>query len=30
MPLIDWDQSRQQFIAGKIGLFFDTPARCAR
>jgi multiple sugar transport system substrate-binding protein len=27
MPLIDWDQSRQQFIAGKIGLFFDTPAR---
>jgi len=27
MPLIDWDQSRQQFIAGKIGVFFDTPAR---
>jgi multiple sugar transport system substrate-binding protein len=27
MPLIDWDQSRQQFIAGKIGIFFDTPAR---
>lgn len=27
MPMIDWDQSRQQFIAGKIGLFFDTPAR---
>ena len=27
MPLIDWDQSRQQFIAGKIGFFFDTPAR---
>ena len=27
MPVIDWDQSRQQFIAGKIGLFFDTPAR---
>ena len=27
MPLIDWDQSRQQFIAGQIGLFFDTPAR---
>ncbi len=27
MPMIDWDQSRQQFIAGKIGIFFDTPAR---
>ncbi len=27
MPLIDWDQSRQQFIAGKIGIFTDTPAR---
>ncbi len=27
MPLIDWDQSRQQFIAGQTGLFFDTPAR---
>jgi len=27
MPLIDWDQSRQQFIAGRIGIFFDTPAR---
>ncbi len=27
MPVIDWDQSRQQFIAGKIGIFFDTPAR---
>ncbi|MFH5926661.1 ABC transporter substrate-binding protein [Roseomonas xinghualingensis] len=27
MPLIDWDQSRQQFIAGQIGIFFDTPAR---
>ena len=27
MPLIDWDQSRQQFIAGKIGVFADTPAR---
>jgi len=27
MPLIDWDQSRQQFIAGKIGIFADTPAR---
>jgi multiple sugar transport system substrate-binding protein len=27
MPLIDWDQSRQQFVAGQIGIFFDTPAR---
>jgi multiple sugar transport system substrate-binding protein len=27
MPLIDFDSSRQQFIAGQIGLFFDTPAR---
>ena len=27
MPLIDWDSSRQQFIAGKIGIFADTPAR---
>jgi multiple sugar transport system substrate-binding protein len=27
MPLIDWDSSRQQFIAGQIGIFFDTPAR---
>jgi multiple sugar transport system substrate-binding protein len=27
LPLINWDQSRQQFIAGKIGIFFDTPAR---
>ena len=27
MPLIDWDQSRQQFTAGKIGVFIDTPAR---
>ncbi|MGH6859890.1 MAG: ABC transporter substrate-binding protein [Phyllobacterium sp.] len=27
MPLVDWDSSRQQFIAGKIGIFFDTPAR---
>jgi len=26
-PLIDWDSSRQQFIAGKIGIFADTPAR---
>jgi multiple sugar transport system substrate-binding protein len=27
MPLIDFDESRQQFIAGQTGLFFDTPAR---
>lgn len=27
MRLIDWDSSRQQFIAGKIGIFADTPAR---
>jgi multiple sugar transport system substrate-binding protein len=27
MPLIDWDQARQQFIAGKVGIFVDTPAR---
>ena len=27
MPLIDWDSSRQQFIAGKIGIFADSPAR---
>jgi multiple sugar transport system substrate-binding protein len=27
MPLIDFDASRQQFVAGQIGLFFDTPAR---
>jgi multiple sugar transport system substrate-binding protein len=27
MHLIDFDQSRQQFVAGKIGIFFDTPAR---
>lgn len=27
MPLIDWDSSRQQFLAGQIGIFFDTPAR---
>jgi multiple sugar transport system substrate-binding protein len=25
MQLIDWDQSRQQFGAGKIGIFFTTP-----
>ncbi|HUR87460.1 MAG TPA: ABC transporter substrate-binding protein [Ramlibacter sp.] len=27
MPVMDWDQSRQLFIAGKIGIFADTPAR---
>ncbi|MEP7062977.1 MAG: ABC transporter substrate-binding protein [Betaproteobacteria bacterium] len=27
MPMIEFDASRQQFIAGQIGLFFDTPAR---
>jgi multiple sugar transport system substrate-binding protein len=27
MPLIEFDASRQQFVAGQIGLFFDTPAR---
>ena len=27
MPLIEFDASRQQFIAGQIGIFFDTPAR---
>ena len=27
MPLISLDQARQQFLAGKVGLFFDTPAR---
>lgn len=26
MQLIDWDQSRQQFGAGKTGIFFSTPA----
>ncbi|MFM9940803.1 MAG: ABC transporter substrate-binding protein [Hyphomicrobiaceae bacterium] len=26
MQLIDWEQSRQQFGAGKIGIFFTTPA----
>ncbi|TPM14031.1 ABC transporter substrate-binding protein [Mesorhizobium sp. B2-3-6] len=30
MPLIDWDQSRQAFIAGQIGIFFDTPARLSQ
>jgi multiple sugar transport system substrate-binding protein len=27
MPMIDFDASRQQFVAGQIGIFFDTPAR---
>lgn len=27
MPLISDDQARQQFVAGKTGLFFDTPGR---
>ena len=27
MPMIDFDASRQQFVAGQIGMFFDTPAR---
>jgi multiple sugar transport system substrate-binding protein len=27
MPLLDFEASRQQFIAGQTGLFFDTPAR---
>lgn len=27
MQLVDWDQSRQAFIAGKVGILFDTPAR---
>ena len=27
MNLIGFDQSRQDFVAGNIGLFFDTPAR---
>jgi multiple sugar transport system substrate-binding protein len=26
MQLIDWDQSRQQFAAGKIGIYFASPA----
>ncbi|MGE8941432.1 ABC transporter substrate-binding protein [Leptospira interrogans] len=26
MQLIDWDQSRQQFGAGKIGIYFASPA----
>lgn len=27
MPLIGMEQSRQQFVAGKVGLYFDSPAR---
>lgn len=27
MPLIGLDQARQQFFAGKVGIFFDTPGR---
>lgn len=27
MQLVDWDQSRQQFGAGKTGMFFSTPAQ---
>jgi multiple sugar transport system substrate-binding protein len=27
MSLLDFEASRQQFIAGQTGLFFDTPAR---
>jgi len=27
MQLVDWDQSRQQFSAGKTGMFFSTPAQ---
>ncbi len=26
MQLVDWDQSRQQFAAGKTGIIFSTPA----
>jgi multiple sugar transport system substrate-binding protein len=26
MQMLDWDQSRQQFGAGKTGIFFSTPA----
>lgn len=26
MPLIDWDQSRQQFAAGKTGIYIASPA----
>jgi multiple sugar transport system substrate-binding protein len=27
MPLIDFDQAREAFIAGKTGIYYDTPAR---
>ena len=27
MPMLDFEASRQQFLAGQTGLFFDTPAR---
>ena len=27
MQMVDWDQSRQQFGAGKTGMFFSTPAQ---
>jgi len=27
MSILDYDASRQQFIAGQTGIFFDTPAR---
>ena len=27
MPMLDFEASRQQFIAGQTGIFFDTPAR---
>jgi len=27
MPMIDPDQLRQQFVAGEMGIFLDTPAR---
>ncbi len=27
MPLMDFDQAREAFVAGKTGIYFDTPAR---
>ncbi len=27
MSLIDFDQAREAFVAGKTGMYFDTPAR---
>lgn len=30
MQLIDWEQSRQQFGAGKIGIYFASPANLAQ